>query len=468
MQYTFSGGKLIDSTDKGEKKKENNNVATETKADSTAGGYGRGMGYSNRETAFRWSDGSVTYSNATDYRDAAEKAGKDLSKVDLVSATTYGKGSLTGNSYNYGVTAVGDGSGKSGFTRDIYSSDKGYGKAYDMAKRQAEYLSGVYGYDYIKDFGGSAVSGAYAKGQSDSLNISSVGSGIPSLSSEPSVDWFGQYSAAAKRQAAAIQARTDILINNLNADRDDYERKFDEIARQAYVTGMQAQLKLPQQLAAMGLYGGMSETAALQLAADYENAVNENETNRLYMNKSMDTQIANAQLSANSDIAEAETEYWLKALSAYENQLYRQQEYSLKLMDYQLSADKLKNDSYYDELNYQLALDKQKASAEKTEYDRLSDRADTLADYGIFDGYKQLGYTDSEISAMRSAYIAANTKTVSYGRRTSGTKKSTKTKSTKTAKSSESTKANKTPSIFDFVGINAANNYVKSKFNLNF
>lgn len=65
-------------------------------------------------------------------------------------------------------------------------------------------------------------------------------------------------------------------------------------------------------------------------------------------------------------------------------------------MDYQLSADKLKNDSYYDELNYQLALDKQKASAEKTEYDRLSDRADTLADYGIFDGYKQLGYTDSE------------------------------------------------------------------------
>ena len=134
MQYTFSGGKLIDSTDKGEKKKENNSVATETKADSSAGGYGRGMGYSNRETAFRWSDGSVTYSNATDYRDAAEKAGKDLSKVDLVSATTYGKGSLTGNSYNYGVTAVGDGSGKKGFTRDIYSSDKGYGKAYDMAK----------------------------------------------------------------------------------------------------------------------------------------------------------------------------------------------------------------------------------------------------------------------------------------------------------------------------------------------
>ena len=44
MQYTFSGGKLIDSTDRGEKKKENNNVATEIKADSTAGGYGRGMG----------------------------------------------------------------------------------------------------------------------------------------------------------------------------------------------------------------------------------------------------------------------------------------------------------------------------------------------------------------------------------------------------------------------------------------
>ncbi len=59
MQYTFSGGKLIDSTDKGEKKKENNNVATETKADSSAGGYGRGMGYSNRETAFRWSDGRL-------------------------------------------------------------------------------------------------------------------------------------------------------------------------------------------------------------------------------------------------------------------------------------------------------------------------------------------------------------------------------------------------------------------------
>ena len=69
MQYTFSGGKLIDSTDKGENKKENNNEnksgsnnsGTTEKANSSAGGYGRGMGYSNRETAFRWSDGSVTY-----------------------------------------------------------------------------------------------------------------------------------------------------------------------------------------------------------------------------------------------------------------------------------------------------------------------------------------------------------------------------------------------------------------------
>ena len=78
----------------------------------SSGGYGSGKGYSNRETAFTWKDGTTTYSNATNYLDAAKEAGKE--GVGLSRASTYS-------------TKNGE---KTGFTNSIYSNDGKSGTAY--------------------------------------------------------------------------------------------------------------------------------------------------------------------------------------------------------------------------------------------------------------------------------------------------------------------------------------------------
>lgn len=43
-----------------------------------------------------------------------------------------------------------------------------------------------------------------------------------------------------------------------------------------------------------------------------------------------------------------------------------------------------------------------------TQYNNMLQQASTLAQYGDFSGYKALGYTDQQIAAMRSSWIAQN------------------------------------------------------------
>lgn len=407
MKYTYnSKGQLIDSDAPKKTTEKSNGSSAKSSGKSTSSsnsistGYGMGTGYSNRETVYRWSDGTITYSNAANYKDAAAAAGKDLSNVSLVGSTTYGTGSLTGDGKNYGTTVVGGGSGKSGFTNKIYSNNNGYSNAYDTALMQAEYLSGLYGHDYT--IGASRGNNPYLVGAD--VPFGRLDAGL-----SPDVDWERAYNKAAKKQERAIQSRVDAVINTLNSNRDEYEHQFDEIARQAYITNRQAQLALPQQLASAGLTGGASETSLLKLAANYENEINQNETNRLYMNKDVDTQIANAQLSADSDIASMRSEYYLSAMQAYENQINQQNSLYMDMLDYRLQQDKLGQDAYYHDLDYKLALEKMNAYTAADEYDKLEDKAGVLGKYGIFDAYSKLGYTSDEISAMTAAYIAQNT-----------------------------------------------------------
>lgn len=459
MQYTYnSKGELIDSdspkktTGTSSASDKSNTPVIGSSSNDNATGYGRGTGYSNRETAYRWSDGTTTYSNATDYRDAAAAAGKSLGNISLVSATTYGTGSLTGDSKNYGVTVVGDGSGKSGFTKNIYSNNQGHGKAYETAQMQTEYLSGLYGYDYTNGRLGN--SSAYLKGTGDSLG--GLNSGVSS-----GVDWIKTYRKAADKQESAIQSRVDAVINTLNSNREDYERQFDEIARQAYVSNRQAQFALPQQMASSGLTGGASETSMLKLAANYENAVNENETNRLYMNKDIDTQIVNAQLEADSDIASMQSEYYLSAMQAYENQINEQNSLYMDMLDYSLQKDKLEQDAYSSNLDYELSLEKLNAASEADEYDKLEEKAETLGKYGVFDAYAKLGYSADEISAMTSAYIAQNTKstkTSSSSSKSSSKSTSKKSTSKKAAEKLSSSAANLSKNITDYYGTNQIRN----------
>ena len=75
------------------------------------------------------------------------------------------------------------------------------------------------------------------------------------------------------------------------------------------------------------------------------------------------------------------------------------QYYTDRNHQYQVDRDAIEDQRYADELAY---AQEQQANAE------LADRAETLAAYGDFSGYKALGYTDEQVALMQAAYQAQN------------------------------------------------------------
>lgn len=136
--------------------------------------------YTGKQSSYIWiqPDGTkkTTYSNATNSNQAlldGIHAGQLAQGSRLLSADTYGTGSLTGNSYNYGAI-VSDADGFSGFGNGYeggrYTSDNQYGRAHDMNNMNKSFLSGRDGIDYFKpdnntEYTGNGLVNAYNKGK---------------------------------------------------------------------------------------------------------------------------------------------------------------------------------------------------------------------------------------------------------------------------------------------------------------
>lgn len=89
---------------------------------------------------------------------------------------------------------------------------------------------------------------------------------------------------------------------------------------------------------------------------------------------------------------------------------------------YNMYRDNMADTRYDNEWNYQLGRDEisDNRYEDELEYERALRQAETLAAFGDFSGYKALGYTDAQISAMQKEYEKANTITYSSSGRSSG------------------------------------------------
>ena len=93
------------------------------------------------------------------------------------------------------------------------------------------------------------------------------------------------YNGIAKNQADQRNSMLSQLLAQYDAQKAQGEESFDDIARQAYIAKRQGETALPQRLAALGISGGGSESADLQLQANYQNNLNSNEQARQKMLK---------------------------------------------------------------------------------------------------------------------------------------------------------------------------------------
>lgn len=163
---------------------------------------------------------------------------------------------------------------------------------------------------------------------------------------------------AAKAAAERALAQTEKGVGELGD-------QYGSLNKQLYRDYMESLRVLPQEMAARGYSGGMSESARLGLDTAYGERLNENEAARIAAIMQLRQQGADAEYQANAARDQANAQ--------------AQQNLYANMMN--------------------LILQQQQDAATK---------AQNMAQYGDFSGYLELGYTQSEIDQMQKAWIAAN------------------------------------------------------------
>ena len=173
------------------------------------------------------------------------------------------------------------------------------------------------------------------------------------------------YDDAVKANNDAAKAAAERALAQVEQGIGELGEQYGNINKQLYRDYMESLRVLPQELAARGYSGGMSESARLGLDTAYGERLNEKEAASIAAIMQLRQQGADAEYQANAarDQANAEAQQTL-----YANMM-------------------------------NLILQQQQDAATK---------AQNMAQYGDFSGYLGLGYTQSEIDQMQKAWIAAN------------------------------------------------------------
>lgn len=160
--------------------------------------------------------------------------------------------------------------------------------------------------------------------------------------------------------AAEARAR-QVLKDNIETLNQGYQGTN----KQLYRDYMQHKRTLPQEMAARGYSGGLSESSMLRLRNSYEEGLGENERARL-------GQIS----SAERDLAQ-------------------------KLFEARTAADTANRQADLQRMGYLTQLQEQ-------QYQDQQQRAATMASAGDFSGYRALGYSDADVKYLEEAWAMAN------------------------------------------------------------
>lgn len=214
---------------------------------------------------------------------------------------------------------------------------------------------------------------------------------IPEYQGMTKDELYEGYNEAAENLEAQRKALLNLTLQQSQAAQDQANTGYDEMARQAYILRRQQEMALPQQLAAMGISGGGSETANLQLAANYQNNLNANEQQRQQMMKDYALQKLQAQTQANSDIAGYYADAQQNAMGAWQNEMANQNAWNQWAASYQQGLRE-----YQDQLN-NLTYDQLQANKEQ--------QINLALQLGDYNKLKALGYDTTYLKRMQDAEL---------------------------------------------------------------
>ena len=229
-------------------------------------------------------------------------------------------------------------------------------------------------------------------------------------------NWYSQIQAELE---AAQKAAVDQAVGQLESQKYDINQSYDDLYRQLYMDRRRAEKNLPQQLAAMGISGGMTESAALGIQNDYSNALQQGEREKINTLRGIDQAISEARLSGDIGLAQQAAELAMNQLNTYANTIAAMQ--AQQNWQQQFDTSNSQWQQQFDTANkqWQMQWDRQgvldQISRDDISYDRKLFAAQYLYETtGDASGLKMLGYTDSQIAALRNSYAQAMAQRSTY------------------------------------------------------
>lgn len=383
-------------------------------------GYGDKDGYyTTRQTAYTFKnpDGTLktVYSNATNYNSALQDAinsGNVQNGATLEHASTYGTGSLTGDSYNYGATAANN-SGYSGFGNGSdggrYLSDKQYGNMYDQNNMQLAYLSGRDGKDYTNPYAGLAYNGnglnnAYLKGvenygtgnQAGSYGVGQAGLNDNALANYGNMQYQNSnindtMNSILDNYNSAVEDNNSAIAAAYNYQKRRNEQDAEDNARALYVQRMIAEKSLPEQLASQGISGGLTESTLAEIHSNYQNAYNDNQQNLSNVNAQLESSKQQALASNNMAAAQYVSQIQQTTLQLQQSALEAQRAYELSLS--QMAQARNESDRAYAMQMAQYNLDMANQQYSRS-YAELQDQIQLAYQLGDYDTVEKLSGAD--------------------------------------------------------------------------
>lgn len=209
---------------------------------------------------------------------------------------------------------------------------------------------------------------------------------------------FGGYNEMAESLAEQRKALLSAALAQNQTEQEKANSNYDELARQAYILKRQNENALPQQLAALGISGGGSESANLSLAANYENSLASNEQARQQALRDYALQALQARTQADSDISGYYADAKQQAMNAWQNEAANRNSWNQWAAGY---GQQLRE--YSDSLNSQTY---QEILASKQYADTLRQQQIDLAlQMGDYKKLAAMGYDVSYLKRMQDAEL---------------------------------------------------------------
>lgn len=201
-------------------------------------------------------------------------------------------------------------------------------------------------------------------------------------------------------QLARIQAQYDAAVEQLERQRPSIEQNFEDTAREAYTQNMIAKRDLPQQLAAQGMTGGLSESSQLALAAEYGNDLNTARRDRDQQMYDLDTQIGSVRAAGADALAGAEGDYNTMLADVRNNYLA-----NLANTRLQQQLAQMEEKRYQEQLAYQKEQDAISNAFNQAQFDWQKEQADrdyNLSLQKLYDSYSGSSAGGSDTSGGTS------------------------------------------------------------------